>query len=195
MCHRAHVRLVAVLHVAVHHIEMPLVDGQIDRLTDGAAGVMQGARHVGELHEVAEILDLRITTSLVEVAYKRRTICRGEDRAVAADDYGARRVAGVLSEFTRSGLADDCAAHSTWEADTLTLDVGTCVFQQLQRFRVIPEVDANLLQDRIRIMFEDLETLGIQYFVIRNLPGDVRDDLGAACRPRRSLRIAPTGTT
>jgi hypothetical protein len=54
--------------VAVDHVEVPLVDRQVDRLADRAAGVMESGGHVGQLDEVAEILDARVAAALVEVA-------------------------------------------------------------------------------------------------------------------------------
>ena len=64
------------LHVAVDHVEMPLVDRQVDRLADRAAGVVQRRRHVGQLDEVAEVLDVRVAPALVEVADERRAVGR-----------------------------------------------------------------------------------------------------------------------
>src|SRR5438874_997744 len=82
--------------VAVDHVEMPLVDRQVDRLAHRAAGMVDRRRHVGELHEVAEILDRGVAPPLVERADEGRAVDRGEHRGVAADRHVARRVAGML---------------------------------------------------------------------------------------------------
>src|SRR5256885_8710377 len=47
---RAHEGLVAVLHVAVHHVEMPLVDRQIDRLAD------RSEEHTSELQSPCNLV-------------------------------------------------------------------------------------------------------------------------------------------
>ena len=108
---RAHERLVAELHVAVDHIEMPLVDGQVDRLADRATGVVQTVGHVSQLDEILEILDARVATTFIEVANERRTVGGGEYGIGAADDHVVGRVARVLREFPRRGRLDQRAAQ------------------------------------------------------------------------------------
>ena len=91
---RSHERLVAVLQMAVHHVEVALVDRQVDRLADRAARMVQRARHVGELDEVAEILDPRVAAAFVEIA----------------DERASRRPARTRCSCRRSPrCAPDCA--------------------------------------------------------------------------------------
>ena len=57
-----------------------------------------------------------------------------------------------------------------------------------QRLGIVPEVDADLLQDRVRIVLEQLQPLAPQHLVIGNLAGDVGDK--AALRAVRAARLA-----
>ncbi len=178
--HRAHVGLVAVLHVRVDHVEVPLVDRQVDRLADGPARVVQRGRHVGELHEVAEVLDARVAAPLVEVAHEGGAVGRGEHGAVAADDDVAGRVAGVLGEFARCRALHQRAAHAAREADALALDVSPGGLPQRKALRIIAEVQADLLEDRVGIVLEQRQALLAQDLVVRDVAGDVGDEGRAA---------------
>ena len=69
----------------VHHIQVSLVDWQVNRLAHRAARVMQVGRHVAQLDEVAEVFDGGITPSPIEVGHERRAIAGHEDDVVAAE--------------------------------------------------------------------------------------------------------------
>ena len=75
-----HERLVRVAHVRVDHVEVPLVDGDVDRLAHRPATVVEMRRQVRELHEVPEVLDRAVTPALVEIADERGAVVRREDR-------------------------------------------------------------------------------------------------------------------
>ena len=108
---RAHEGLIREPDMAVDHVEMALVDRQVDRLAHRAAGMMDEGRHVGELHEIAEILDGGVAAALVEVADEGRAVDRREDRVVAADDDVALGVARMLDVSRGRGLRRSaCAA-------------------------------------------------------------------------------------
>ncbi len=72
--YRAHERFIAVLEMAVHHVEVTLVDRQVYGFTDGAAGVVYPGAQVSQFHEIAEVLDRRIAPAAIEVAHERRTV-------------------------------------------------------------------------------------------------------------------------
>ena len=82
---RAHERLVRIAHVRIDHLEMALVDGQVDRLADRSARMVDVRAHIGELHEIAEILDRAVAAALVEVVDEGRAVVRREDGRLAAD--------------------------------------------------------------------------------------------------------------
>ena len=96
---RAHERLVGIAQVAVDHVEVALVHRYVDRLADGAAGMMDRRGEIGQLHKIAKILDRGIAAALIEIADEGRTIDRGEHRIVSADDDVAVGVPGKLGEF------------------------------------------------------------------------------------------------
>ena len=68
---RTHERLVAVLDVRIHHVEMALVHGDVDGLAYRAARVMDVRRRVGQLDEVLEVGERGVTATVVEIAHKR----------------------------------------------------------------------------------------------------------------------------
>ena len=108
----------------VDHVVVPLVDRQVDRLADGAAGVVQERRHVRQLDEVAEVLDRPVAAAVVEIADERRAVRGREHRVGAADLDVVRRVAGDLRERRRRRRLDELAAEPTREAHALAVDVG-----------------------------------------------------------------------
>ena len=83
---RAHERPVRVADVAVDHLEVALVDRQVDRLAQRPAAVVERPARVGQLHEVAEVLDGRVAPAVVEVVDERRAVGRDEDHVRVADD-------------------------------------------------------------------------------------------------------------
>ena len=64
-------------------------------------------RHVGQLHEVAEVLDRAVAPPVVQVADERRAVVRGEDRVHPADLDVPLRVPRVLGELARRARLDD----------------------------------------------------------------------------------------
>ena len=166
MGNRSHERLVAVLDMAVDHIEMALVDRQIHRFANGAAGMVQAGTHISQFDKITEVLNGGVAPALVEVVDKRRTVSRGQHGAPAANDHVALRVAGILGEFSRRRCLDYRPAHAFGETHPLTLYVRACVTQQPQRLRVITEVDADLFENQVGICFDQGKTCFIQEFVI-----------------------------
>jgi hypothetical protein len=57
--------------VGVHHVEVALVDGHVDRLAHGPAGVVEVGRGVGELHDVLEVGQCGVAPTTVEVVDER----------------------------------------------------------------------------------------------------------------------------
>ncbi len=93
-----HEGLVAVPQVGMHHVEVPLVYGDVDRLADGASRVMHGRRHVGEFHEVAEVLDGRIAAPVIEIVDEGRSVDWSEDGRSVTDLDVPVGIAGMLHE-------------------------------------------------------------------------------------------------
>ena len=188
--HGAHEALVAVLHVAVDHVEVPLVDRQVHGLADRAAGVVQRLRQVGELHEVAEVLDVRVPAAFVEVVDERRAVGGGEHRVRAADLDVARGIPGVLRELARRRRLDQPAAQASRHAHPLAVDVRTRGLPDCERFRVLAELDADLLEDGVGVVLDEGEALFAQHLVHRNVARYVRDRMTGLRGARDALGIA-----
>ena len=184
---RAHERLVAVAHVRIDHVEVALVDRHVDRLADRAARVMEVRGEVGQLHEVAEVLDRAVAPAAVEVAHERRAVVGREDRVHPADLDVAFRVARVLGELAWRGRLDDLAAHAPREADPLALDIGTGVAEQAEGVGVAAELEADLLEDRVRVVLDEREALLVEHLERGELPGQERDVLGVGQRGARPV--------
>ena len=181
--HRAHERLVAVADVRIDHVEVALVDRHVDRFADRPAAVMQMRRQVGQLHEVAEVLDRAVAPAVVQVAHERRAVVRGEDRRVAADPDVVRLVPGVLDELARRGCLDDLAAHPAREAHALALDVGSAVAQDAERLGVVAELDADLLEDRVGVVLDGREALLVENLERLERPREERRPLDVGVEP------------
>ena len=68
---RTHERLVAVLDVRIHHVEMALVHGDVDGLAHRATRVMDVGRRVRQFYEVLEVGERGVPAAIVEIANKR----------------------------------------------------------------------------------------------------------------------------
>src|SRR5262249_23951922 len=104
-----------------------------------------------------------------------------------------RGVARVLREFPRRGVADDRAAHPAWKAHALALDIRAGILPQLQRLRIVAEGDADLLEEGVGIVLEQLEPLWAEHPVVGNLSGYVGTEGMAWSGARSDLGLAPTG--
>ncbi len=141
-----------------HHVEVALADRDVDGLADRATAVVQVQRLVRELDEVAEVFDRRIAPAVVEVVGERRAVVRGEHGGVATDAHVPLWVAGVLDVLPwRSGL-HDLPAHAPRKAHQGAVDRGAGVGEHLQRRRVVADDHPDLLEDRVGVVLEDLET-------------------------------------
>ncbi len=139
-----------------------------------------------------EVLDGRIAAAVVEIAHEGRAIDRREDRGVAADLHVALRVAGVLDVLLRGRLLDDRARETAREADAGALHIGAGLLPQLERLRLVAELDADFLQDGVGIALDDAEALFVQHRHQRNLA----DDIGVLDDRRLLAQGAPgVGTT
>ena len=81
---------------------MPFVDGHIDWLYHGASAVVKVRKAVSELHYIFEVLQSRVSASMVKVRDERRTVVGSEDRAFVTDLHGTLRIASVLGVDPRS---------------------------------------------------------------------------------------------
>ena len=69
----------------VNHLQMALIDRQIDRLAHCATRMVHVRAHISELHEILEVLDRAIAAAFVEIMHEGRTINGCENRILAAN--------------------------------------------------------------------------------------------------------------
>ncbi len=158
--------------MAVDHVEVALGDGDVDRLADRSAGMVERRREIGELHEIAEVLDRRITPPLIEIANEGRAVDRREDQVAAADLDVPCRVPGALGEGARRRL-DQRAHEPSGKAHALAFDLGAGTAPQVERFRIVAEVDADLLKDGLGIVLDEGQAFLGQHLIERDLPLDI----------------------
>ena len=141
------------------HVEVALVDGQIDRFADGASGMVEPGRQVGELDEVAEVLDRAVPSPIVEVTDERRSVRRREDGVPASEHDVVRRIARDLGELPGRGRLDQRTAEPAWETHALAVDVGAGSAVEVERVGRIVHLDPDLLEDRVGVRLERREPL------------------------------------
>ena len=129
----------------IDHLEMPLVDRQVDRLAHRAAGMVDVGLMIGELDEILEVLERPVAAALVEVVDEGRAVVRREHHRVAADDDVALRVARVLHILRRRRGAE-LTREAARKAHPLALDVAAGVAEESKRAGKVAELDADLLQ-------------------------------------------------
>ena len=190
---RAHVGLVAVLHVRIHHVEVALVHRQIDRFANRAARVVQGIGGVGQFHEVLEVFNGGVAPALVDVTHKGRAIGGCKYGVFAANDHVVGGVAGVLGKFTRGAGLHQGAAHATRHAHAFALDVGTGLAPDVQRLGVVTEINAYFFQNGVGVVFDDGQAFFVQHFVVRHLAGDVGHGIATARAAGGAFGFAATG--
>src|ERR1700680_620200 len=123
------------------------------------ARVVQRTRHVGKFDEIAKVLDAGVAAALVETAHEGRPVCRREHGVLAADDHAARRVASVLGELARGGALDERSADAPCKLRSPALDVGARRPPDLERLGVVAEIDADLLENGVGVVFHQRQTL------------------------------------
>ncbi len=162
-----------------------LFDRQVDGLADRAAAVMEPGRRVGQLHEVAEVLDRAVAPAAVEVRHEGRPVVRREDHVRVAEDDVPLGVARVLRPHARRRGLDDRAGKPAREADPLAVDVGAARLQRRERVGVAAEVDADLLENRVGVPLEEREAFLVEHLVRGEGPGQERLVRRDGVRPQR----------
>ena len=185
--HRAHEGPVRPAHVGIDHVQVALVHRDVDRLADGAAGVVQPGREIGQLDEVGEVLDRAVAAPALQVAHEGRAVGRRKDGVAAADHHRAFGIAGDLGEAAGRRPAER-RDLSRLEADPRPDDVGAGLLEEPQRFLVAAELDADLLQDAVGVGLD----LGQPFFAHKFIGGDLPRDVGRPDK-RRALPPRPAG--
>ena len=67
---RAHIGLVGIAHVGIHHVQVPLVHRHIGGLAHRAAAVVQPGAAVGQLDEVLKIFQGPVAPPFIQIHHK-----------------------------------------------------------------------------------------------------------------------------
>ena len=123
------------------------------------------------------------------IADEGRAVDRREHRALAANGHVARGIAGMLDIFPRRALLDDRARQPAREMNAGAPHVGAGLLPQLQALVVAMELDADLLENDVGIVLDDLQPLLAQH-----LDHGVRRLMNGSCsilgRPRAARRAS-----
>ena len=134
------------------------------------AGVVQGRRQPGQLHEITEILDRAVAPAFVQVAHEGRTVDRREHRMVAADFHRAFRVAGILGELRRrrgAELAGEGRAGSGTRVSRTSAPASRNIARHSgSSWNSMPTSSRN----GIGIVLDQLQPFGREQFDLRNFP-------------------------
>ena len=177
--------------MGVDHVEVAFVDDHIDGLAHRPAGMMDGRRKVGELHEVLEVGERAITSAAGAVIDEGRSVSRCEDDVIAADLDGAGRVTGMLGEPLRCGAAKRCDQPRV-EANALAVNFGAGLTKQCQCVGIATNIHADFRQNAVGGLFDPNELRLVEEGVDWNLSGEIGGP--GSSRTRLSLEplLAPT---
>ncbi len=166
---------------------MPLVDGKVDGLAHGAAGMMQEGAGIGEFHEILEVADRAVATAAFEIGDEWRAVRRRKDEAVAADEDAARWISRMLNETRRRGRLDDRAREARRKVQAITVAPRAGFLKKLQRNVVAANFEADRFQNPVGMRLDAAQTLLGKKFVRRNDPFDIG---GRRARPLRAGALA-----
>jgi hypothetical protein len=96
----------------------------------------------------------------------------------------------MLGEARGRGL-DQLAAHTAGKAHPFAVHVGAGVLPDLERLRVLAELDADFLQHRLGVVLDERQPLLGEGLVERDLAGDELPLAKAAAGAHRAPRLAP----
>jgi len=164
--------------VRVNHVEVALVDRDIGRFADGAARMVQPGARLGELDQVLEVRQRAVATALVHVHDERRAVGRSEHHRIAADDDRIGRIARMLGKLLWRCF-EDFVDHAGFELNIPGAagdrgHVRAGAGEQLYRFRVITELDADFGKNGIGGLLDLEQTFFVQKFVGGNPARDIR---------------------
>ena len=175
--------------MGIDHLEMPLVDRQVDRLAERSAGMVDVGAEIGEPDEVLEVLERSVAAAPVEIVDEGRAVVRREHHRVAADDDVALRIARVLHVARGRGGAE-LSREAARKAHPLALDVAARAAKEVERARKVAELDADLLEQRVGVALDDFEPFLAENLGQRNVARDVGHGDGRALGAGGAARLA-----
>ena len=108
----------------VDDVEMALRHRHVDRLADHAAGMVQVRRHVGELHEVLQILERAVAPLVLEVAHEGRAVGRREARCCGRRSTTLRSGLRACCVYCAGAVARISISRPRGDVHALAVDLG-----------------------------------------------------------------------
>ena len=169
---------------------MALVDRQVDRLAQRAPTVVERRAQVGELGEVAEVLDRGVSTPALEVAHEGRPIGRGKDQVGVADGDGPLRVACVLNKTLWRRRLDKGASEAVGKANPAVDNGRSGALEDLQSLGKAVDLHANFGEQPVGVVLDEAQSFFFEDFNRLERSGEEGNRIerpGGSCRlPGRS---------
>ena len=112
---------------------------------------------IGEFNQFLKISDRTISTPALKISNERSAINRCKYLGSPSDTDGPIRIARDLGELARRSRAQ-FPHHATRRPHSRVSDVSTRCSPQGERLRIILKLDANLLHQPFRLIFNQLQT-------------------------------------
>ena len=132
----------------------------------------------------SKIFELGVAAPLLDVVDEGRAIDRREDEIAAAHLDRSLGIACELREGSRRGR-HQVTREPAREAHPLTVDIGAGILEELERLRILAEVDPDLLEDRFRVLLDQRQPLIAEEVDRGNVACDVTQKLDLAADPLR----------
>ena len=149
--------------MGINHVEMPLVNRKINRLTDRAARVMHPGGHLGQLHEVLEIDDRGVATPPLEIRDERRTVGRGENHTVTTNGDARGGIPAKHLKY-RWGGGTKRADEAWFESSPLAVHPRASLPEKVQRLTVV-DLHADLVEDPVGVFLQTDQVVLVEEFV------------------------------
>ena len=143
--------------MGVDHVQVARFQREVFRFDDRPAGTVDLRSCLRHLVEVREVVDGSTPPAAVEVRDEWRTVNRGVDHMVAADDDGVFRIA-CLHRESRWNLLDLLLDNGAVEVNAVLFDLQPGAAEVVEGPGV-QEVDADLLQDQHGVVIDLLNLL------------------------------------
>ena len=168
----AQMRLVGAGHVDELHIQMPFRHRHVAGLAGHKPAVVQGGKHVGQLHQIFEVGDGPISPSAFQIADEGRAIDRGENLPSLTNDDVASRVAGDLGEASRRFRAK--RPHQIGgRPHRHAVDLGARRGPAGERGGVFAELDPVFLAEPVGLRLKPRKRVLVAIFEMRDGAGDI----------------------
>ena len=136
----------------------------------------------------SKILELGVAAPLLDVVDEGRAVDGRKDEIAAAH---LDRSLGIACELREGGWGGrhQVTREPAREAHPLAVDIGAGILEELERFRILAEIDPDLLEDRFRVLLDQRQPLIAEEVDRGNVACDVTqmldlaaDPLGVPCR-------------